>query len=277
MDLKSNLKFYILDTQAEYLNASSINENALYFCKDGYLYRGSILIAQTGTEIYNALQEALKGQSQSINSLVQNDSALMELINLKANSSDVYTIETINAILAEIYSKEEVDGKLENKADSASVYTKDEIDKKLEKVVESDDIYNKNEVDSMLAEKANSSRVEALEGAVGALDGSVSANTTGLANLSGTVATNYNESIIGLSVDGLTVTYIKGDGSTHSFQTQDTNTTYSLATDEVTGLTKLYATIGSAEDGTMTQQAITTELNKKVGVSIDKETLVFTI
>jgi hypothetical protein len=129
----------------------------------------------------------------------------------------------------------------------------------------------------MLAEKANSSRVEVLEGAVNALDGSVSANTTGLANLSGTVATNYNESIIGLSVDGLTVTYIKGDGSTHSFQTQDTNTTYSLATDKVTGLTKLYATTGSAEDGTMTQEAITTELNKKVGVSISNDTLVFTI
>ena len=90
---------------------------------------------------------------------------------------------------------------------------------------------------------------------------------------------NYNETIIGLSVDGQTVTYIKGDGSVHSIITQDTNTEYFLATDEITGLTKLYATTGSAEDGTMTQKAIKTELDKKVGVSIDdsKNTLIFTI
>ena len=94
-----------------------------------------------------------------------------------------------------------------------------------------------------------------------------------------TLETNYNESIIGLSVDGRIVTYIKGDGSVHTFETQDTNTTYSLGTDEVTGLTKLYATIGSAEDGTMTQKAIKTELDKKVGVTVDttQNALVFTI
>lgn len=90
---------------------------------------------------------------------------------------------------------------------------------------------------------------------------------------------NYNESIIGLSVDGQTVTYIKGDGSAHTIVTQDTNTTYSIGTDETTGLTKLYATTGSAEDGTMTQKAIKTELDKKVGVRIDstQNMLVFTI
>lgn len=100
-----------------------------------------------------------------------------------------------------------------------------------------------------------------------------------LTTLSGSVSTNYNESIIALSVNGTTVTYVKGDGSTHSFETQDTNTTYSLGTDEVTGLTKLYATTGSAEDGTMTQKAIKTELDKKVGVSIDEasNTLIFVI
>lgn len=93
------------------------------------------------------------------------------------------------------------------------------------------------------------------------------------------VSANYNESIIGLSVDGRTVTYIKGDGSVHTFETQDTDTTYSLGTDEVTGLTKLYATVGNAEDGTMTQKAIKTELDKKVGVTIDsaQNTLIFTI
>lgn len=90
---------------------------------------------------------------------------------------------------------------------------------------------------------------------------------------------SYDESIIGLSVDGQTITYIKGDGSVHTIVTQDTDTTYSIGTDETTGLTKLYATTGSAEDGTMTQKAIKTELDKKVGVSIDdsQAMLVFTI
>lgn len=90
-------------------------------------------------------------------------------------------------------------------------------------------------------------------------------------------AIDYNETIIGLSVDGTTVTYVKGDGSVHSFETQDTDTTYSLATDENTGLTKLYATVGNNTDGTMTQRAIKTELDKKVGVMISAESLVFTI
>lgn len=100
-----------------------------------------------------------------------------------------------------------------------------------------------------------------------------------IADLSGDMTTNYNESIIGLSIDGQVITYIKGDGSTHTIITQDTDTTYSLGTDEVTGLTKLYATTGSAEDGTMTQKAIKTELDKKVGVSMDdaNDTLIFTI
>ena len=98
-----------------------------------------------------------------------------------------------------------------------------------------------------------------------------------LSTLLGSISTNYDESIIALEVDGQTVTYTKGDGTTHSFQTQDTNTTYSLGTDTVTGLTKLYATTGSAEDGTMTQKAIKTELDKKVGVAINQDQLVFTI
>lgn len=100
-----------------------------------------------------------------------------------------------------------------------------------------------------------------------------------VADLSNTVSTNYDESVIGLSVDGQTVTYIKGDGSVHTFVTQDTNTEYSLGTDEVSGLTKLYATTGNAEDGTMTQKAIKTELDKKVGVTVDssQDILVFTI
>ena len=82
-----------------------------------------------------------------------------------------------------------------------------------------------------------------------------------------------------MSIDGQVITYIKGDGSVHTMITQDTNTEYSLGTDETTGLTKLYATTGNAEDGTMTQKAIKTELDKKVGVNVDdsQDTLVFTI
>ena len=91
------------------------------------------------------------------------------------------------------------------------------------------------------------------------------------------IEANFNESIIALSIDGRVITYIKGDGTTHSFETQDTNTEYFLATDEVTGLTKLYSSIGNAEDGTMTQKAIKTELDKKVGVTINNNMLVFTV
>lgn len=111
------------------------------------------------------------------------------------------------------------------------------------------------------------------------IDESIDEISSTVADLSNTTSSNYDESIIGLSVDGTTVTYIKGDGSVHTFETQDTNTEYSLATDKTTGLTKLYATVGSAEDGTMTQKAIKTELDKKVGVTIDdaQNTLIFTI
>lgn len=42
-----------------------------------------------------------------------------------------------------------------------------------------------------------------------------------------------------------------------------TNTTYSVGTSSYSGITKLYTEIGSATDGTMTQNAITTALNGK--------------
>lgn len=102
--------------------------------------------------------------------------------------------------------------------------------------------------------------------------------SSSISNVSQKVETNWNDTIISLSVQGRTVTYIKGDGTSHSFETQDTNTEYFLATDKVTGLTKLYSTTGNAEDGTMTQKAITEELNKKVGVEIDENLnrLIFT-
>ena len=90
-------------------------------------------------------------------------------------------------------------------------------------------------------------------------------------------SSDFQKSIIALSVDGKKITYICADGTSNSFETQDENTEYFLATETETGLTKLYATIGFNEDGTMTQKAITEALNTKVGVKIDSNTLIFTI
>lgn len=51
-----------------------------------------------------------------------------------------------------------------------------------------------------------------------------------------------------------------------------------LATTSVSGIMKLYDSIGQNSDGTMTQKAITDELNDKVEVAlnIDEELLIFT-
>lgn len=78
-----------------------------------------------------------------------------------------------------------------------------------------------------------------------------------------------NESIIALEVNGPEITYTKADGSKGTILNQDEAVEYFLATDEITGLTKLYSTLGENEDGTMTQKAIKTELDKKVGVAIN--------
>lgn len=125
----------------------------------------------------------------------------------------------------------------------------------------------------------NAVQNKAVADAVSDLNIRIDETVESVANLSSATSTNYDESIIGLSIDGQTITYIKGDGSVHTMITQDTNTEYFLGTDEITGLTKLYATTGNAEDGTMTQKAIKTELDKKVGVTIDsaQDTLIFTI
>ena len=73
--------------------------------------------------------------------------------------------------------------------------------------------------------------------------------------------------IKGLSVSGKTITYTKGDGTTGTITTQDTNTTYSTGTASALGLTKLYTGTGTATDGTMTQSAINTALNGKASSS----------
>lgn len=73
--------------------------------------------------------------------------------------------------------------------------------------------------------------------------------------------------IKGLSVSGKTITYTKGDGTTGTITTQDTNTTYSTGTATTSGLTKLYTGTGTATDGTMTQAAINTALSGKAASS----------
>ena len=105
--------------------------------------------------------------------------------------------------------------------------------------------------------------------------------------------------IKGLSVNGRTITYTKGDGSTGTITTQDTNTdtnttytlskngstitltgsdgkttsvtdsntTYSTGTSSTAGLTKLYTGVGTATDGTMTQAAMKTALDGKAASS----------
>ena len=103
--------------------------------------------------------------------------------------------------------------------------------------------------------------------------------STMIANLSGNASTatkatqdsagqQINTTYIkGLSVNGKTITYTKGDGSTGTITTQDTNTTYSTGTASALGLTKLYTGTGTATDGTMTQAAIKTALDGKAAAS----------
>jgi len=68
-----------------------------------------------------------------------------------------------------------------------------------------------------------------------------------------TITSTY---IKGLSVSGKTITYTRGDNTTGTITTQDTNTTYSVGTSTYSGTTKLYTTTGSNTDGTMTQKVI---------------------
>ena len=62
----------------------------------------------------------------------------------------------------------------------------------------------------------------------GSIDGKVSKDSAGQQ-----INTTY---IKGLSVSGKTITYTKGDGTTGTITTQDTNTTYSAATTSTAGL-----------------------------------------
>lgn len=100
---------------------------------------------------------------------------------------------------------------------------------------------------------------------VGALNGNASTATKATQDSAGQ---QINKTYIkGLSVSGKTITYTKGDGTTGTITTQDTNTTYSTGTASTSGLTKLYTGTGTATDGTMTQAAINTALSGKANSS----------
>ena len=79
--------------------------------------------------------------------------------------------------------------------------------------------------------------------------------------------------IIGKLYSSEFVGKLTGNADTATKATQDSvgqqiNTTYSTGTSSTSGLTKLYTTTGTATDGTMTQNAITTQLNNKTSVTI---------
>lgn len=82
---------------------------------------------------------------------------------------------------------------------------------------------------------AHTHDIDDVSGLQSALNGKLS--TTGTAAKATADASGQNIAgtyIKGLSVSGRTVTYTKGDGSTGSFQTQDTNTTYTLSSFGIT-------------------------------------------
>ena len=90
---------------------------------------------------------------------------------------------------------------------------------------------------------------------------------------------NKNQSVVRLSKNGEEgyISWTTGDGTVYKLPIINKKDKFWLATDSESGLMKLYFEPGQNEDGTMSQKAITDELNKKVGVKISDNTLVFTI
>lgn len=87
------------------------------------------------------------------------------------------------------------------------------------------------------------------------------------------VSGGYDKAIIAMEVTDNLIIYYTGDGQAHTMELQS----YTLGTPTIEGLTKLYAATGQATDGTMTQKAITDELNKKLSdAEIDNGTLIIT-
>ena len=84
---------------------------------------------------------------------------------------------------------------------------------------------------------------------------------------------DYSKTIIAMSVVGNTIIYHTGDGKEHEMDLAE----YGEGTPDIAGLTKLYNATGQNTDGTMTQKAITDELNKKLSdATITDGTLIIT-
>ena len=116
---------------------------------------------------------------------------------------------------------------------------------------------------------------------------------TNLDTLSTNITNAKNASITGLSVSGKVITYTKGDGTTGTITTQDTDTTYSVATTSANGLmsstdkTNLNSAIKSitrsgttftytkmdGSTGTFTQQDNDTTYSAGTGISISGTTI----
>lgn len=73
----------------------------------------------------------------------------------KADKDDVYTKEETDAILDGFYTKQETDLLLDQKADAGDVYTKEEVDDKLDDKANKDDVYTKAQSDAKYQPKGD--------------------------------------------------------------------------------------------------------------------------
>ena len=86
-------------------------------------------------------------------------------LDAKANSSDVYTTEQVDSKLSSkadtsnVYNKSEINTKLNAKANSSDVYTTEQVDNKLSSKADTSNVYNKSEINTKLNTKANASDV----------------------------------------------------------------------------------------------------------------------
>lgn len=91
-----------------------------------------------------------------------------------------------------------------------------------------------------------------------------------------TVDTNLAKSITGLSVSGQTITYTKGDGTTGTIKTQDTNTTYTfngaVSTIKDSNLTASRALISNSSGKVAVSDITSTELGYLDGVTSNVQT-----
>ena len=93
-----------------------------------------------------------------------------DLLDNKADKNDVYTKNEIDNSLNgkadtnNVYSKTEVNNSLDNKADKNNVYTKNEIDNNLNGKADKNNVYTKTEVNNLLASQATGTVINAATG-----------------------------------------------------------------------------------------------------------------